>query len=161
MRDCVCVRVRVCIPVCVCACLCVRVYMPVCACMALLVHECLSHLSHFFVFLCIDFRCRPNVILGVTNPFFTKALQHWPHVVRLDEGAGTVGLWGVRNEVFSFKMCCFRVPCVHSNLGLYFDSRVCKLLIRCPIDCACLLGVLVEFKCVEKLVLGDDLLQVL
>lgn len=30
---------------------------------------------------------RPNVILGVTNPFFCKTLQHWPHVLRLiDEG---------------------------------------------------------------------------
>ncbi|XP_065175056.1 protein DENND6B-like [Sycon ciliatum] len=29
----------------------------------------------------------PNVILGVTNPFFTKALQHWPHVVRIDDAA--------------------------------------------------------------------------
>ncbi|XP_062522247.1 protein DENND6A-like isoform X2 [Corticium candelabrum] len=28
----------------------------------------------------------PPVILGVTNPFFIKALQHWPHVLRLGEG---------------------------------------------------------------------------
>ncbi|XP_053113227.1 protein DENND6B isoform X2 [Hemicordylus capensis] len=27
----------------------------------------------------------PNVILGVTNPFFIKTLQHWPHVLRLGE----------------------------------------------------------------------------
>uniref|UniRef100_A0ABM5GLA8 Protein DENND6B isoform X3 n=1 Tax=Pogona vitticeps TaxID=103695 RepID=A0ABM5GLA8_9SAUR len=27
----------------------------------------------------------PNVILGVTNPFFIKMLQHWPHVLRLGE----------------------------------------------------------------------------
>lgn len=25
----------------------------------------------------------PNVILGVTNPFFAKSLEHWPHVVQL------------------------------------------------------------------------------
>ncbi|XP_077302895.1 protein DENND6A [Arctopsyche grandis] len=27
----------------------------------------------------------PYVILGVTNPFFSKTLHHWPHTVRLDE----------------------------------------------------------------------------
>ena len=25
----------------------------------------------------------PQVILGVTNPFFAKALEHWPHIIRL------------------------------------------------------------------------------
>jgi hypothetical protein len=28
----------------------------------------------------------PNIMLGVTNPFFSKALGHWPHIVRLGEG---------------------------------------------------------------------------
>uniref|UniRef100_A0A914ZGA7 UDENN domain-containing protein n=1 Tax=Parascaris univalens TaxID=6257 RepID=A0A914ZGA7_PARUN len=33
----------------------------------------------------------PNVILGVTNPFFTKTLQHWPHIVRVgDANSGHV-----------------------------------------------------------------------
>ena len=27
----------------------------------------------------------PAIILGVTNPFFNKALQHWPNLVRLAE----------------------------------------------------------------------------
>jgi hypothetical protein len=27
----------------------------------------------------------PNVMLGVTNPFFGKALQHWPYIVRLGD----------------------------------------------------------------------------
>lgn len=27
----------------------------------------------------------PNVILGVTNPFFIKTLQHWPHILRVGE----------------------------------------------------------------------------
>nr|XP_033814210.1 protein DENND6B isoform X2 [Geotrypetes seraphini] len=27
----------------------------------------------------------PNIILGVTNPFFIKTLQHWPHIIRLGE----------------------------------------------------------------------------
>ncbi|XP_029828190.2 protein DENND6B isoform X2 [Ixodes scapularis] len=29
--------------------------------------------------------CLPSVILGVTNPFFAKTLQHWPHVLRLGD----------------------------------------------------------------------------
>lgn len=27
----------------------------------------------------------PHVMLGVTNPFFIKTLQHWPHILRVDE----------------------------------------------------------------------------
>uniref|UniRef100_A0A3B5M9V7 DENN/MADD domain containing 6B n=1 Tax=Xiphophorus couchianus TaxID=32473 RepID=A0A3B5M9V7_9TELE len=27
----------------------------------------------------------PNVVLGVTNPFFIKTFQNWPHIVRLGE----------------------------------------------------------------------------
>ncbi|KAL3851740.1 hypothetical protein ACJMK2_015454 [Sinanodonta woodiana] len=30
----------------------------------------------------------PPVILGVTNPFFAKTLQHWPHIVRIGEMLG-------------------------------------------------------------------------
>lgn len=35
------------------------------------------------------FREAPTAILGVTNPFFTKTLQHWPHTVRLCETIGS------------------------------------------------------------------------
>lgn len=34
----------------------------------------------------------PRVILGVTNPFFIKALDHWPHILKVGdtvEGAET------------------------------------------------------------------------
>ncbi|CAG2182286.1 unnamed protein product, partial [Oppiella nova] len=27
----------------------------------------------------------PPVILGVTNPFFAKTLQHWPHIIRIGD----------------------------------------------------------------------------
>lgn len=27
----------------------------------------------------------PRVMLGVTNPFFTKTLQHWPHIIRIGD----------------------------------------------------------------------------
>lgn len=26
------------------------------------------------------------IILGVTNPFFSKTLQHWPHLIRMADG---------------------------------------------------------------------------
>ncbi|CAD5226957.1 unnamed protein product [Bursaphelenchus xylophilus] len=29
----------------------------------------------------------PNMILGVTNPFFSKALTHWPHFLRVGDGS--------------------------------------------------------------------------
>lgn len=29
----------------------------------------------------------PAVILGVTNPFFAKTLQHWPHIIRTSNGS--------------------------------------------------------------------------
>ncbi|MEQ2205574.1 hypothetical protein XENOCAPTIV_003916 [Xenoophorus captivus] len=41
-----------------------------------LFHTPLSHALLFF---------SPNVILGVTNPFFIKTFQNWPHIVRLGE----------------------------------------------------------------------------
>uniref|UniRef100_A0A182P9Y8 UDENN domain-containing protein n=1 Tax=Anopheles epiroticus TaxID=199890 RepID=A0A182P9Y8_9DIPT len=31
----------------------------------------------------------PSIILGVTNPFFAKTLQHWPHTIRLQDSAET------------------------------------------------------------------------
>ncbi|XP_077025373.1 protein DENND6B isoform X3 [Tamandua tetradactyla] len=30
-------------------------------------------------------RAPPKVVLGVTNPFFIKTLQHWPHILRVGE----------------------------------------------------------------------------
>lgn len=31
----------------------------------------------------------PPIILGVTNPFFSKTLQHWPHIIKLPESSKT------------------------------------------------------------------------
>lgn len=33
----------------------------------------------------------PPVVLGVTNPFFAKTLQHWPHIIRICD-APTLGI---------------------------------------------------------------------
>ncbi|XP_070559229.1 protein DENND6A-like isoform X2 [Ptychodera flava] len=34
----------------------------------------------------------PAVVLGVTNPFFAKTLQHWPHIIRIGE-MGPIGVY--------------------------------------------------------------------
>lgn len=31
----------------------------------------------------------PAIIIGVTNPFFTKCLQHWPNIIKIADVAGT------------------------------------------------------------------------
>jgi hypothetical protein len=28
---------------------------------------------------------RPALVVGVTNPFFTKCLQHWPNIIKISE----------------------------------------------------------------------------
>jgi len=33
----------------------------------------------------------PSVILGVTNPFFAKTLQHWPHIIRMGDSTNGIG----------------------------------------------------------------------
>uniref|UniRef100_A0A8C1DR90 DENN/MADD domain containing 6Aa n=1 Tax=Cyprinus carpio carpio TaxID=630221 RepID=A0A8C1DR90_CYPCA len=37
----------------------------------------------------------PSVILGVTNPFFAKTLQHWPHIIRI----GDMNLLPINSEL--------------------------------------------------------------
>lgn len=32
----------------------------------------------------------PSIILGCTNPFFSKTLQHWPHLIRLNDNNTTL-----------------------------------------------------------------------
>lgn len=27
----------------------------------------------------------PNSIIGVTNPYFSKSLEHWPHIVKITD----------------------------------------------------------------------------
>lgn len=43
----------------------------------------------------------PAIILGVTNPFFAKTLQHWPHIIRISNGVNT----GKFYEAFSTRKC--------------------------------------------------------
>lgn len=54
----------------------------------------------------------PPVILGVTNPFFAKTLQHWPHTIRLGENYGT-------NEKFKLKRNNGNVKILDCSPGVY------------------------------------------
>lgn len=47
---------------------------------------------------------RPSVILGVTNPFFAKTLQHWPHIIRIGD-MKQAGRW-LHYKSRSFKLWC-------------------------------------------------------
>lgn len=39
----------------------------------------------FFIIFLYNFS--PNIIIGVTNPFFSKALRHWPHILRIGDAS--------------------------------------------------------------------------
>lgn len=44
----------------------------------------------------------PAVILGVTNPFFAKTLQHWPHIIRISNG-------GKFYDAYLLVACVFKI----------------------------------------------------
>ncbi|KAL1492370.1 hypothetical protein ABEB36_010627 [Hypothenemus hampei] len=46
-------------------------------------------------------RCPPPVILGVTNPFFVKTFQHWPHTIILNEDIGQASKYKLRKPAIS------------------------------------------------------------
>ena len=39
---------------------------------------------------CILVSLSPQVILGVTNPFFAKALDHWPHIIKAGDHTSSI-----------------------------------------------------------------------
>lgn len=41
----------------------------------------------------------PAVILGVTNPFFAKTLQHWPHIIRISNGNNSGKFYDARRQM--------------------------------------------------------------
>ncbi|XP_014404673.1 PREDICTED: protein DENND6B [Myotis brandtii] len=52
----------------------------------------LSHVQTLWELISSLSLSRPNVVLGVTNPFFIKTLQHWPHILRVGEPRMSGGL---------------------------------------------------------------------
>lgn len=66
----------------------------------------------------INYIFRPPVILGVTNPFFAKTLQHWPHIIRIGEMSGEGNIWDI------LYIYIYMSPLRHK--GLRFVMRICK-----------------------------------
>uniref|UniRef100_A0A8D0FMI1 DENN domain containing 6B n=1 Tax=Strix occidentalis caurina TaxID=311401 RepID=A0A8D0FMI1_STROC len=60
----------------------------------------------------------PNIVVGVTNPFFIKTLQHWPHILRVGELRMSGGQRFVSNFCFfpGFVLFFF-------NLGIYTSYK--------------------------------------
>nr|XP_046235664.1 protein DENND6B isoform X1 [Scatophagus argus] len=56
----------------------------------------------------------PNVVLGVTNPFFIKTFQNWPHVVRL----GEVKMAGDLPKQVKVKKLC-KLKTLDTKPGIY------------------------------------------
>ncbi|XP_060100517.1 protein DENND6B [Heteronotia binoei] len=76
----------------------------------------------------------PNVVLGVTNPFFIKMLQHWPHILRLGElkMAGDLPKQVKVKKLAKLKSlmqsqgspsCLLPVSCSSLPLGLYSSYK--------------------------------------
>lgn len=53
----------------------------------------------------------PAVILGVTNPFFAKTLQHWPHIIRISNGNNSGKFYNAYSSLIDasgvFRICVF------------------------------------------------------
>ena len=84
----------------------------------------------------------PNIMLGVTNPFFSKALSHWPHIVKLGDQGGNA-LQGERSprskgaaggakkaKVSKFKMDCRPGVFSTSKPLLEKDKAVIKRILK-------------------------------
>ena len=73
----------------------------------------------------------PNILLGVTNPFFSKALKHWPHIVKLGD-ASLMGLAAVSggqmtrspNHKVKAKFKLDAKPGVYSQVQYVFVTEI-------------------------------------
>ncbi|XP_076359066.1 protein DENND6A [Tachypleus tridentatus] len=61
----------------------------------------------------------PPVILGVTNPFFAKTLQHWPHIIRIGDCSINAHLTGRRHKIKKAE----NLKTLDSKPGLYTKYR--------------------------------------
>ncbi|XP_066585732.1 protein DENND6A-like [Prorops nasuta] len=73
----------------------------------------------------------PSVILGVTNPFFAKTLQHWPHIIRIsDENNGESEKYKIKKSE-NLKVLDSK-PGVYTQYKpfLHKDKTIIKKLLR-------------------------------
>uniref|UniRef100_A0A1I8JPD2 UDENN domain-containing protein n=1 Tax=Macrostomum lignano TaxID=282301 RepID=A0A1I8JPD2_9PLAT len=64
----------------------------------------------------------PSVMLGVTNPFFAKALQHWPHIVKIGAAMPTDKELKVKRKSSSLKSLDFK-PGIYSKYTPYLGVQ--------------------------------------
>lgn len=70
----------------------------------------------------------PQVILGVTNPFFSKTLEHWPHIIRIGvEPTGTAAPRGRPKEEHKATQRS-RSPGDHTDLRPGINSKYKQML---------------------------------
>ena len=79
------------------------------------------------------FFSRPRVILGVTNPFFTKTLHHWPHLVAVGLNEGHSRRSSVTPPIGqSFKQSFAQRPGFYSKYKPYLkkDNKLIKAFLE-------------------------------
>ena len=57
----------------------------------------------------------PQVILGVTNPFFAKALDHWPHIIKAADHTSSTSNGAGEREIWCVHCMCV---CVCGAFGV-------------------------------------------
>ncbi|VDD88152.1 unnamed protein product [Enterobius vermicularis] len=75
----------------------------------------------------------PHVVLGVTNPFFIKTLQHWPHILRVDETSNGVSAASDKSIRRAWDGRLFDIkPGLYSQYRtfLYRDKSLLKKLLK-------------------------------
>nr|CAD7463343.1 unnamed protein product [Timema tahoe] len=70
----------------------------------------------------------PPVILGVTNPFFAKTLQHWPHIIRICESS----YFGKDETINKIVIMLDSKPGVYTHYRpfLHKDKNILKKLLK-------------------------------
>ncbi len=64
----------------------------------------------------------PNILLGVTNPFFAKALKHWPHIVKLGDANSLKSALKSPNKASMTKFKMDAKPGLYSNIKPFLDK---------------------------------------
>lgn len=75
----------------------------------------------------------PAIILGVTNPFFGKSLQHWPHIIRLTETDGNASITYKQKIKRNNSMSFFEAKTgvyTHYKPFLHKDKLVIKKILK-------------------------------
>lgn len=67
---------------------------------------------------------KPNVILGVTNPFFAKSLEHWPNVIQLCSMTSSKSSDQLSSLISSFSSINSQPPPQQHQLKIPFVDRL-------------------------------------